>query len=916
MRKLSVDCSAVTLVLFASIVDATSSFPALPHTSNTVFWSDAAVPFSDGGTDEAESSSDDDWSDWLTGTESPSKKQQATVTTSTPVSAAVTIDATHNKVSTETATTINKPEIEYQSQPLKTLEKLQQMLDDTDYMTAAKSKTLLASAQAPSLTESVLSLRRIDEPKTKTQQYERNDAFIVTPATAEAFAKRSQTAQASMEAAQKEEPKPGEQSITLPDQLWQSKDRRRYKRQQLLLRRSLLIAQEQAATAKQTVPRPPYQSPPAHVASSDGEESDDTDDGLSFSLPNLPVYYSDAEVDSEEQEQEPSNVAVDDSRPSEPPASAYQPLPTTQTSPTPNQYYYPHVPQPRSVDYQTPLYNAYPPQQHVPPAGYSQQPPPPPPHEAYRQYSQQPPPQYHPSYPYPPGYPYPYPPFTPHAMAQHPAYAVPPQGQYAPWSGPNHQPPRIAEPHAQVKSPATNVPVREEASLGKQVKPPQQPVVINKVKEASMELVPAHQQFLPAVPQAITTLYQQPPVMSLQMHSTEKSQSLAEASAQLSFDSIFKISILMVTVAVACYSGVSPRTLPLSEYNMRFYDNLRLVSLTAIAPLLAVLSVFDARENDVNTWASTFFSSFTFGYAITFLAEIVTTTVVRLGVFCWLEPNLFSFTPRIPLPVLPWVLKDIGYRPKRITLFAADVATTCIAAPIVEEYVKLKLLEWSTTLPRNFKWTVRESKKSKKKRKHAEAIVRGPGEKDVINANKYVSQMLAVSLGLKLCDTARRVLMYTKSHNENKSFYAFCRGIFPIHELCGTMTALALAKRDLLGVEYKTWQLLAPAVAVHATANFRGMKPFFKWNSKTPWSEMQLSPVNVVDPSTLFQLLKKGYAKLMWLVILSRVLGYCIKNYYMVNRQALKRTTTYAGKHAAFSAELATTEVLRRQKQK
>jgi hypothetical protein len=370
----------------------------------------------------------------------------------------------------------------------------------------------------------------------------------------------------------------------------------------------------------------------------------------------------------------------------------------------------------------------------------------------------------------------------------------------------------------------------------------------------------------------------------------------------------------MATVAVACYSGVSPRTLPLAEYNMQFYENLRLVSLASIAPLAIVLSVFDARENDVNSWMNTFFVSFTFGYVLTLAAEIASTTLTRLGVFCWLEPNIFLLTPRVPLPVLPWVLKGIGYRPKRITLFAADVAASCIAAPIVEEFVKLKLLEWTTSLPRNFKWVMRESKKRKKKVKHAEAIVRGPGQTDAINANKFVSHMLAVSLGIKLCDTGRRVLMYTKSHNENKSFYAVCRGIFPIHELCGTMTALALAKRDLLGVEYKTWQILAPAVVIHAMANFRGMKPIFKWNASTPWSEMQLSPLSVADSSTLLQILKKGYAKLAWLIILGRVLGYCIKNYYMVNRQALKRTTTYAGKHAAFSAELATAEVLKKQK--
>jgi hypothetical protein len=77
---------------------------------------------------------------------------------------------------------------------------------------------------------------------------------------------------------------------------------------------------------------------------------------------------------------------------------------------------------------------------------------------------------------------------------------------------------------------------------------------------------------------------------------------------------------------------------------------------------------------------------------------------------------------------------------------------------------------------------------------------------------------------------------------------------------------------------------------------------------------MQLPPPNVADASTLPQLLKRGYAKLMWVVFLSRIIGYCIKNYYMVNRHAMKLTTTYAGKHSSFSAEIATSELLKSQR--
>jgi len=168
----------------------------------------------------------------------------------------------------------------------------------------------------------------------------------------------------------------------------------------------------------------------------------------------------------------------------------------------------------------------------------------------------------------------------------------------------------------------------------------------------------------------------------------------------LNLESIEKISLLLVTAALACYAGVSPRTLPLTEYNLRFYENLRLVSLAWIAPAVQFLSVLDARENDINALVNTFFVSFTLGYLLTFAAEIAVTTLVRLVAFRCFEPKIFVLTPAVPVPVLPWVLRDVQYRPKRITLFAADFATSCVACPIIEEYLKLRVLQWTTSLPR------------------------------------------------------------------------------------------------------------------------------------------------------------------------------------------------------------------------
>ncbi len=238
--------------------------------------------------------------------------------------------------------------------------------------------------------------------------------------------------------------------------------------------------------------------------------------------------------------------------------------------------------------------------------------------------------------------------------------------------------------------------------------------------------------------------------------------------------------------------------------------------------------VYDGAMNNRNDVINTLFTSCSVGYTMAFISEVVLATVIRLAVFSLLEKRIFDLSPRIPLFILPWVLRENGYKPKRITLFAADFLTSCIASPVVEEFVKLKILLWTATLPRNFNWrrkTVTDKHSQVTKTELVpEQVQRRDGEVDIVNANQHVTQMLAASLGLKMCDSIRRILLYTKPHHESKSFFSFCRGVFPIHELCGTITALGLAKRDLLGVAMPLWKILLPSVVVHGMANFRGMK--------------------------------------------------------------------------------------------
>jgi hypothetical protein len=73
-----------------------------------------------------------------------------------------------------------------------------------------------------------------------------------------------------------------------------------------------------------------------------------------------------------------------------------------------------------------------------------------------------------------------------------------------------------------------------------------------------------------------------------------------ESSPQLNFDSVQKVSILAIGVALSCYSAVSPRTLPTAEYNMKFFENIKTVALAMIAPIFHFVFVFDPKENNVN----------------------------------------------------------------------------------------------------------------------------------------------------------------------------------------------------------------------------------------------------------------------------------------------------------------------------
>lgn len=405
------------------------------------------------------------------------------------------------------------------------------------------------------------------------------------------------------------------------------------------------------------------------------------------------------------------------------------------------------------------------------------------------------------------------------------------------------------------------------------------------------------------------------------LQTLSRSETEREVGFKISFDSIQKIVFYFMGTLLLCYCAVSPRTLQFAEYNKKFKKNIQRVLLTYIVPSVTFLLIYDSKETSLNALINTFYASATLGYTAALIMEVIVTTIIRLGVFLIWEPAIFELTPQVPLIILPWTLREQSYRPKRITLFAADLAATCIAAPFIEECVKLKIVELTTKLPSNYQWRKipkqeanGSSKKKKKRRKQfLEEVERHPGDAAVTNINSYMSHMYAASVGMKMCETTRRILLFTKNGDAHKSFYAFFRGFYPIHELCGCMTALELAKRNILGLNLPLWRMIFPAAFIHSLANLKGKKPIFKWNSASPWSEIQMSPWYMRDSSmTNSQMISKGFTKLMWFVVMGRVLGYIIKNYYMVGRKAVKRTTTFAGKNASFSAELRMESLLKK----
>ena len=147
-----------------------------------------------------------------------------------------------------------------------------------------------------------------------------------------------------------------------------------------------------------------------------------------------------------------------------------------------------------------------------------------------------------------------------------------------------------------------------------------------------------------------------------------------------------------------------------------------------------------------------------------------------------LEPMAFKFCPAIPAIFLPWKLSENHYFPSHLTLVLFTVLDSCLVSPVVEE--ALKLIALKTVM----------GKRASKKSKIVTSADLGPTQfapKKEHTLKSYVVVMTALSLGLKVADSVRRILLYTHANQKHKMFFALARSFFP-GKLCATVTNVSL----------------------------------------------------------------------------------------------------------------------------
>jgi hypothetical protein len=152
------------------------------------------------------------------------------------------------------------------------------------------------------------------------------------------------------------------------------------------------------------------------------------------------------------------------------------------------------------------------------------------------------------------------------------------------------------------------------------------------------------------------------------------------------------------------------------------------------------------------------------------IATSLVTESICFLIFRILEPNAFKFCPDIPAIFLPWKLSEKHYFPGHLTLVLFTVLDSCLVSPVVEEALKLIALKAMMG---------RRAGKETKSISSADLGSADFAPRPEHTLKSYAVVMTAVSLGLKVADSVRRILLYTHANQKHKMFFALARSVFP-----------------------------------------------------------------------------------------------------------------------------------------
>lgn len=238
----------------------------------------------------------------------------------------------------------------------------------------------------------------------------------------------------------------------------------------------------------------------------------------------------------------------------------------------------------------------------------------------------------------------------------------------------------------------------------------------------------------------------------------------------VAFKSVVKLSVFFVASSVLSYLSVVPSSLPLLDYNLEYKNTLLRVFGSALWPVVLLALIYRPEDANINAVVDQFVRSVFLDYPLLCLVEVLAVTIIRLGVLRVLEPQVFKLCEHVPSIFLPWRLALYDYYPSGLTLSTFLSISNIVAAPLIEEVFKARVLSGAIA---------RIRRKGERGRKRAAAAAaggsklvsgRGPvdGDGQPITLRTYLIFMLAGAVGLKVADNIRRVLLYAQPLQRHK----------------------------------------------------------------------------------------------------------------------------------------------------